>query len=66
MRSPAIRYFTYIPNPLWEISKFSSGFARVLPLVHSPMVRMIQHSGTPRSMEPRAFVHALPLSVNRV
>ena len=64
-RRPAIRYFTYIPNPLCEISKLSSGLARLLPFVHSPMVRMIQHSGTPRSMEPSPLVHALRLSLNR-
>ena len=64
-RKPAIRYLTYSPNPLCEISKFSSGLARLDPLDHSPMERMTQQKGIPRSAEPTALVHALPRGAKR-
>ena len=51
-RSPAIRYFTYIPNPLCEISKESSGLLMLLPLPHMPVARIVQHSGMPSTTEP--------------
>ena len=55
IRNAAIRYFTYIPKPLIEVSKLNIGLLIRLVFSHMPRNRISQHNGSPKATVPVTF-----------
>jgi hypothetical protein len=55
IKKAAIKYLTYIPKPLIEVSKFNIGLLMRLDFPHIPRAKISQHNGRPKKTIPIVF-----------